>query len=40
VSVFDKFLSADADPSVLRRMLNPVARVLFSDLNRRLEPPH
>lgn len=38
VSVFDKFLSADADPSLPRRALNPVARFLFSDLNRRLEP--
>lgn len=37
-SVFDKFLPPDAEPSLLRRALNPIARVLFSDLNRRLEP--
>ncbi|SFR98160.1 phosphatidylethanolamine N-methyltransferase /phosphatidyl-N-methylethanolamine N-methyltransferase [Halomicrobium zhouii] len=37
-SVFDKFLSAEAEPSLFRRALNPVARFLFSDLNRRLEP--
>jgi ubiquinone/menaquinone biosynthesis C-methylase UbiE len=37
-SVFDKFLPPGESPSILRRVANPVARVLFSDLNRRLEP--
>jgi SAM-dependent methyltransferase len=38
VSIFDKFLSEGTDPSLLRRTVNPAARVLFSDLNRRLDP--
>lgn len=37
-SVFDKFLRPGEAPGLLRRVLNPVARRLFSDLNRRLEP--
>jgi ubiquinone/menaquinone biosynthesis C-methylase UbiE len=36
-SVFDKFLPPEEAPSLLRRAANPVARLLFSDLNRRLE---
>jgi len=38
VSIYDKFLPAGTSPSVLRRALNPVARVLVSDFNRRLRP--
>lgn len=37
-SVFDKFVAEDEEPSLLRRMLNPAARVLFSDLTRSLDP--
>jgi ubiquinone/menaquinone biosynthesis C-methylase UbiE len=37
-AVFDKFLAPNQAPSVARRLTNVVARVLFSDLNRRLEP--
>ncbi len=38
VSVFDKFIADGADPSLARRMLNPMARFVFSDLTRRLNP--
>jgi len=38
VSVFDKFIADGTDPSLPRRALNPIARFLFSDLTRRLEP--
>lgn len=38
VSVYDKFIPEDTEPSLLRRVLNPVARFLFSDLTRQLEP--
>lgn len=38
VSVFDKFVPDGTTPSLLRRAANPIARVLFSDLTRRLEP--
>jgi ubiquinone/menaquinone biosynthesis C-methylase UbiE len=38
VAVFDKFLRDDEGPSLKRRLLNAVARPLFSDLNRRLGP--
>lgn len=38
VSIFDKFLPAGEDPSIPRRLLNPIARVAFSDLNRQLDP--
>lgn len=38
VSIYDKFVPEDTAPSLLRRALNPVARILFSDLTRRLEP--
>ena len=37
-SVYDKFVLKDEEPSLLRRALNPVARFLFSDLTRRLDP--
>jgi phosphatidylethanolamine/phosphatidyl-N-methylethanolamine N-methyltransferase len=38
VAVFDKFLRDEERPSVKRRVLNAVAKPLFSDLNRRLGP--
>jgi len=38
VSIYDKFVPEGTDPSLLRRALNPVARVLFSDLTRTLDP--
>ncbi len=38
VSIYDKFVPEDTEPSLLRRALNPVARFLFSDLTRELEP--
>lgn len=38
VSVFDKFIADGTAPSLPRRALNPMARVLFSDLTRRLGP--
>lgn len=38
VSVYDKFLPDGASPSLLRRALNPAARLLFSDLTRQLAP--
>ena len=38
VSIYDKFVPEGERPSLLRRVLNPVARVLFSDFTRRLEP--
>ncbi|PSQ31818.1 SAM-dependent methyltransferase [Halobacteriales archaeon SW_10_68_16] len=38
VSIYDKFVPEGTDPSLLRRALNPAARVLFADLTRRLEP--
>lgn len=38
VSVFDKFVPEGTSPSLLRRAANPVARTLFSDLTRTLEP--
>lgn len=37
-SIYDKFLPEGTDPSLPRRVANPLARFLFSDLNRRLEP--
>jgi SAM-dependent methyltransferase len=36
IAVFDKFLRDDERPSVRRRLLNAVAKPLFSDMNRRL----
>jgi phosphatidylethanolamine/phosphatidyl-N-methylethanolamine N-methyltransferase len=38
VAVFDKFLGDEERPSLKRRLLNTVAKPLFSDLNRRLGP--
>jgi len=38
VSVFDKFVPAGETPSLPRRALNPLARLLFSDLTRSLDP--
>lgn len=38
VSIYDKFVPEGESPSLLRRALNPAARVLFSDFTRRLEP--
>jgi len=38
VSVFDKFVPAGTEPSLARRVANPLARVLFSDITRPLEP--
>lgn len=38
ISIYDKFISEGSEPSLLRRAVNPVARFLFADLNRRLEP--
>lgn len=38
VSIYDKFVPEGEEPSLLRRALNPIARLLFSDLTRRLEP--
>jgi phosphatidylethanolamine/phosphatidyl-N-methylethanolamine N-methyltransferase len=38
IAVFDKFLRDEERPSLKRRMLNAIAKPLFSDLNRRLGP--
>jgi ubiquinone/menaquinone biosynthesis C-methylase UbiE len=38
IAVFDKFLRQGERPSVRRRLLNLVAKPLFSDMNRHLEP--
>jgi SAM-dependent methyltransferase len=38
ISIFDKFLGDDERVSVRRRMLNIVAKPLFSDMNRRFGP--
>ena len=38
IAVFDKFLRDEERPSLKRRVLNAVAKPLFSDLNRRLGP--
>jgi phosphatidylethanolamine/phosphatidyl-N-methylethanolamine N-methyltransferase len=38
IAIFDKFLPEDERPSVKRRLLNAVAKPLFSDLNRHLAP--
>jgi ubiquinone/menaquinone biosynthesis C-methylase UbiE len=38
IAVFDKFLGDQERPSVTRRLLNAIAKPLFSDLNRRLGP--
>jgi hypothetical protein len=38
IAVFDKFLGDEQRPSLKRRLLNALAKPLFSDLNRRLGP--
>jgi ubiquinone/menaquinone biosynthesis C-methylase UbiE len=38
IAVFDKFLRDGERPSVRRRLLNLIAKPLFSDMNRHLEP--
>lgn len=38
IAVFDKFLGDEERASAVRRLLNLVMRLLFSDLNRRLGP--
>ena len=38
IAIFDKFLGDRARPSLKRRLLNVLAKILFSDLNRRLGP--
>lgn len=38
VSIYDKFSPEAGDPGLVRRLANPVARLLFADLNRSLEP--
>lgn len=38
IAVFDKFLRQEQRVSLKRRLLNVVAKPLFSDMNRRLEP--
>ncbi|PSQ32832.1 SAM-dependent methyltransferase, partial [Halobacteriales archaeon SW_12_69_24] len=38
VSVFDKLVPEGTTPSLGRRAVNPIARLLFSDVTRKLEP--
>lgn len=38
VSIFDKFVPDGSTPSLLRRAVNPLARVLFADITRQLGP--
>ena len=38
IAVFDKFLRQGERPAVRRRLLNLIAKPLFSDMNRHLEP--
>ena len=38
IAVFDKFLRDEERPSLKRRLLNAIAKPLFSDMNRRLGP--
>jgi ubiquinone/menaquinone biosynthesis C-methylase UbiE len=38
IAVFDKFLKDEERPSLKRRLLNAIAKPLFSDLNRHLGP--
>jgi ubiquinone/menaquinone biosynthesis C-methylase UbiE len=38
IAVFDKFLRDDESVSFKRRILNVIAKPLFSDMNRRLGP--
>lgn len=37
-SIYDKFVAREETPSLPRRAVNPLARVLFSDTTRSLEP--
>lgn len=37
-SIYDKFSPERGEPSFIRRVANPLARILFADLNRPLEP--
>lgn len=38
ISIYDKFVPEGSNPSLLRRAVNPFARLLFADLNQQLEP--
>lgn len=38
VSIYDKFVPLGETPSLSRRFFNPLAKFLFSDLTRQLEP--
>jgi phosphatidylethanolamine/phosphatidyl-N-methylethanolamine N-methyltransferase len=38
IVIFDKFLPENQQPSLARRLINKIATILFSDLNRKLEP--
>jgi ubiquinone/menaquinone biosynthesis C-methylase UbiE len=38
VSIYDKFSPEDGEPALARRVANPVARLLFTDLNCPLKP--
>ena len=38
ISIYDKFVPEGSSPSLVRRAVNPLARLLFADLNKRLEP--
>lgn len=38
VSIYDKFINKGNKPSIFRRSINPISRLLFADLNRQLEP--
>jgi phosphatidylethanolamine/phosphatidyl-N-methylethanolamine N-methyltransferase len=38
LAIFDKFLHDDQRPSMIRLLLNPLMKVLFTDMNRRLGP--
>jgi phosphatidylethanolamine/phosphatidyl-N-methylethanolamine N-methyltransferase len=37
-SIYDKFVPESESPSLLRRALNPITRLLFSDVTKHLEP--
>jgi hypothetical protein len=38
ISIYDEFVPSGTKPSLLRRAINPLARLVFSDLTRSLEP--
>lgn len=38
LSIYDKFIPEGTTPSLLRRAVNPITRLLFSDVTRELEP--